>query len=57
MTESGLSAEAKFTQNSLGLKWVKSQVGQFPLPGGLGLITFIWKMMNIKDPKDPVDPV
>jgi hypothetical protein len=47
----------KITQNSLELKWVKSQVGQFPPPGGLVFITFIWKVMNIKDPKNPVNPV
>ena len=35
----------------LGLKCVKIQVGvQLPPLGGLGFITFIWKVMNIKDP-------
>ena len=27
------------------------------IPAGLSFIIFFWKVMKIKDPKNPVDPV
>jgi hypothetical protein len=33
------------------------QLNFLPPPGGLGFITFVGKVMNKKDPKDPVNPV